>query len=175
MIYTDEKILRTPCVDVLESEVSDLISKLEVELDLSGKNGLPGIGLACPQIGIFKKAAIIRLNEHSINLINCNISKKYDEFTFNEEGCLSFPNKFEKTKRFREIVVENNMVYPHKFVATGLLAVAIQHEIDHLNNILLPDLSLKEDKILINVKIKLRPNDLCNCGSGKKYKKCHGK
>jgi peptide deformylase len=160
MIYTDEKILRTPCDLVLDHEVNDLISKLEEELDISAKRGYPGIGLACPQIGIFKKAAIIRLENYSINLVNCIISEKYDEFIFDNEGCLSFPDRFERTKRYREIVVENNLIYPHK--------------LDHLDGVLLTDLSIKDDIKQQNIKIKIRPNDLCHCGSGKKYKKCHG-
>ena len=56
-------------------------------------------------------------------------------------------------------------------VATGLLAVVIQHEIDHLNSVLFMDhIAPKLDRII--KKIKSGPNDMCPCGSGKKYKKC---
>lgn len=163
MIVTEEKILRTKCEDVLPEEVESLIQKLETELKDST---VPGIGLAAPQIGISKKAAIIRVDDHVINLINPKIVESRDKFIFEGEGCLSFPGKQVRTWRHNEIVVENK-IEPKKFIATGLLAVVIQHEIDHLNNILLPDVEIKEKR-------KMRPNELCFCGSSKKYKRCHG-
>lgn len=170
MIITSEKDLRVHCEDVLSDEVSDLISKLEFELEASGKCGMPGIGLAAPQIGIAKKAAIIRVSDKfSVNLINAKIENGYDKCLFDGEGCLSFPGVFENTMRYQEIHVVDNLVEPHSFIAKGLFAVAIQHELDHLNNILLPDIALKKNKT------KVRPNDLCSCGSMKKYKRCCAK
>ena len=140
MIITNETQLRVKCDDVLPNEAKGLIKQLEYELDLSDKNGFPGIGLAAPQIGIAKKAAIIRINNDlKINLINCKIAGKYDEFLFQGEGCLSFPNKFINTKRYREIWVTDNMFYPYSFIARDLMSVAIQHELDHLDGKLLID------------------------------------
>lgn len=163
MIITDEKKLRIKCEDVLLSESESLIASLEKELFNSKTKG---IGLACPQIQISKKAAIVRIDSRlSVNLINCRIEKSYDEFIFKEEGCLSFPGRKEDTKRFNEIYVVDNLVYPHSFTATGLFSVAIQHELDHLNGILLPD------RKLFKV-VKQKPNEPCLCNSGKKYKKC---
>lgn len=171
MIITDEKLLRVKCEDVTLDEVDDLIIKLDEELKLSADNGLPGIGLAAPQIGIAKKAAIVRINnQFSVNLVNCRIANGYNKLLFDGEGCLSFPGKYEQTMRYQEIHVVDNLVWPHNFVARGLFAVVCQHEIGHYNNELLPDVALK--KITRN---KPRPNDECLCGSGKKYKKCHGK
>lgn len=140
MIITDENQLRVKCEDVLPGEVEDLIRQLEYELELSDKNGFPGIGLAAPQIGISKKAAIIRIdNELKINLINCKISDMRDEFIFSGEGCLSFPGRFIDSKRCREIYVTDNLVYPYSFIARNLMAVVIQHELDHLDGKLLID------------------------------------
>lgn len=167
MIITDENKLRVKCEDVLPLEINNIISKLEDELKISSLNGYPGIGLAAPQIGIAKKAAIIRINdEFSVNLINPVIVKKYDLEEFSGEGCLSFPNRYEKTLRYKEIRVING-VEPKDFIATGLMSVVIQHEIDHLHGKLLPDYAIKQ-------KNKTRPNDPCRCGSGKKFKKCCG-
>ena len=168
MIITDESALRVKCEDVSSDEVDQLRIQLEKELKLSGDRGSPGIGLAAPQIGIAKRMAIIRLNNIEINLINATIVDKYDEMIFEGEGCLSFPGKIVKSKRFNEIRVINGCE-PSNFVATGMLAVVIQHELNHLEGILLPDVEIKE------IKKKVRPNDLCPCGSGKKYKKCCGK
>ena len=135
-------------------EVPNLISLLERELKVSELLGKPGVGLAAPQCGINKHVAIVRFSDISINLVNAEITKKYDPFLFEGEGCLSIPNTRGKTKRFNEIVVSNNLVEPHSFTATGFLAVVIQHEIDHLNGVLFTDHVVKEKSSK-----KLNPND----------------
>jgi peptide deformylase len=144
MIIIDESLLRIKCEPVLLCEINDLKNKLDNVLIWSLNNGFPGVGLACPQIGIAKKMAIVRVGEFKINLINANISVKNDPFEFYGEGCLSFPGRFEKTLRYKEIVVENNFVKPYNFIATDFLAVVISHEIDHLNGILLSDIAIKK-------------------------------
>jgi len=156
------------CEEASPEEVNSIIESLEKELKLSGERGFEGIGLAAPQIGIYKKVAIIRLKGISVNLVNPVIEDKFDPTTIEGEGCLSFPGLKAKTRRFNEIHVKND-VYPENFIATEMLAVVIQHEKDHLDGILLPDVSLKEE---VSVHKKVRPNDLCPCGSGKKNKKC---
>lgn len=142
MIITDESLLRVKCEPVLSSEIDDLISKLETALKWSEKNGRSGVGLACPQIGIAKKMAIIRVDDIKLDLVNAKITKRYYQFEFDGEGCLSFPGRYERTLRHKEIVVEWNLVRPYQFIATGFAAVVIQHEIDHLNGILLPDVAI---------------------------------
>ncbi len=169
IIINNEDALRVKCEDVLSDEVGELISQLELELYNSARLGSEGVGLAAPQIGIAKNIAIVRVsNTLKINLINCKIEKGFDEAIFKNEGCLSFPGRVENTLRFQEIYVKNNLTYPHEFIATGLTAVVIQHELDHLNSILLPDRAIKNKKIIK----KVGPNERCPCGSGKKFKKC---
>jgi len=164
--------LKIKCEQISSLEEADLIIKsLEDELNSSAKLGSPGIGLAAPQCGKYKHVAIIRLGNISIDLINAKIIKSYDEIIFDGEGCLSFPDKILKTKRYNEIVVGNNLCYPHTFTATGLLAVAIQHELDHLNGIVFYEREVA-NKITFD---KVKPNEKCPCNSGFKYKKCHGK
>lgn len=139
MIITDPNKLRPICFPVSLEEVEPIVKKLEIELEQSAKRGFPGVGLAAPQIGIAKSVAIIRVGNIKINLVNAKITKQYHEFEFDGEGCLSFPGLYKKTNRFKEIVVESNLVEPHSFIATDFLAVAIQHEIEHLNQTLLID------------------------------------
>ncbi|MAE86140.1 MAG: hypothetical protein CMB80_25610 [Flammeovirgaceae bacterium] len=146
MIITDEKLLRVGCVDVLPEEVSDLREKLEAELKRSAELGRPGIGLSCPQIGIAKNMAIVRIStgtgvSHNVDLVNCRIAEAYDEADFLGEGCLSFPDMLANTRRYKEIKVVDNLVEPREFIATGLFGVCIQHELDHLKGVLLPDLA----------------------------------
>jgi peptide deformylase len=142
MIITDENLLRVKCDIVLPCEINDLRVKLEEGLAWSARNDHPGIGLACPQIGIAKRMAIIRIENTKIDLVNAKIVQKYYQFQFDNEGCLSFPDRYERTLRYKEIVVGENLVFPHRFIATDLIAVAIQHETDHLNGILLSDVAI---------------------------------
>jgi peptide deformylase len=183
MIVSDEKILRTKNEYVKPEEVDELILLLEKGLNHSAAMGRPGIGLACPQIGVNKKAAIVRINVNgsydlSVNLVNARIEKGYNPFLFKEEGCLSFNGELRDTMRYQEIHVVDNMVKPYSFVATGLMAVAIQHELDHLDGVLFFDRMVQKNSL----KVKVRPNDLCICGKTdsitgkiKKYKKCCGR
>ncbi|HWZ21397.1 MAG TPA: peptide deformylase [Cytophagaceae bacterium] len=174
IITNDEEALRVKCLDVSPDEVGELIALLESELDNSNRLGRVGIGLAAPQIGIAKNIAIVRLLKNGIydlevNLINAKIEKGYDQIIFRDEGCLSFPGRVENTMRYQEVYLSNNLIYPHKFIATGLMAVVCQHELDHLNGILLSDRALTK----ISTK-KVGPNEQCPCNSGKKYKRCCG-
>lgn len=175
IIKNNEEALRVKCEDVKPEEIGELVELLERELDISAKLGSPGIGLALPQIGIAKKLAIVRIDDIKVNLVNARIEVGYDLSIFKDEGCLSFPGRVENTMRYQEIKIADNAVYPHSFIATGLTAICIQHELDHLNSVLLPDRAIK-------AKVKIGPNDPCFCGTIdvntgkiKKYKKCHGK
>ena len=178
IITNNEEALRVKCEDVSLDEVGTLIETLQNELNYANRLGKGGIGLAAPQIGIAKNIAIIRMdNNLNINLVNCKIEKGYNPTLFKQEGCLSFPGRLEDTTRFQEIYAVNNLTYPHSFVATGLLAVVVQHEIGHLNSDLFMDHLAPQPK-----KSKVGPNDPCICGQidiltgrVKKFKKCCGK
>jgi peptide deformylase len=133
-------------------------------LELSLKESItPGIGLAAPQIGINTNIAIVRTSRHSINLVNPIIVEKNKGFVNFGEGCLSLPGVAVNTQRYREVFVKDDL-RPEGFVVTGLAAIAVQHECDHLSGILITDRSVGKKKV--------GRNDRCPCGSGKKYKKC---
>lgn len=152
IITNNEDLLKIPCEDVLPEEIAHIRMALENELRISEKAGRPGIGLAAPQIGIYKKMAIVRVGLHlSVDLVNCKISKGYDLSLFKDEGCLSFPGRVENTMRYQEIHVIDNAANPASFIATGLFAVCIQHELDHLNGTLLPERSLNFKKNTVNL------------------------
>ena len=155
MIITDISKLREVCTPVLDEEIEEIKSKLEQELHRSARRGKPGIGLAAPQIGINKRMAIVRIKsssgtEYNIDLINPQILEQHDPISF-EEGCLSMPGETITTTRFNEINVKT-AGKPHHLKATGLIAVCIQHEIDHLDGILMFDRAVtKEDQIKDNL------------------------
>ncbi|HUU88453.1 MAG TPA: peptide deformylase [Candidatus Glassbacteria bacterium] len=168
MIVTDIKDLKDICVPIASAEEEkEIVEQLEKELEISGNNGFPGIGLAAPQIGIKKRVAIIRVDKtNTINLINSFIIRG-DDTVVSEEGCLSLPGKTSKVKRFLNLQIKNNSFLngSTKFAAYGLSAICIQHEMDHWEGILMLD---KEISIYDNI----GPNMSCPCKSGLKFKKC---
>jgi peptide deformylase len=97
-----------------------------------------GCGLAAPQIGILEKIVVIDLrdDEHIVyRLINPAIMWKSDELIESDEGCLSLPGLRRSVKRHERVSVEYlNESFQKQTIdnAEGLLAVCLQHEIDHL-------------------------------------------
>ena len=96
----------------------------------------PGVGLAATQVNVHKQVIVIDISETHDQLrvlINPRILAK-DGSQFCEEGCLSVPGIYEEVERALKVVVEAEDEHgvTHKFEAEGLLAVCIQHEMDHL-------------------------------------------
>ncbi len=95
-----------------------------------------GVGLAAVQVGVLKRVIVIDLGEEDGEryvLINPKIIKTKGSQEV-EEGCLSFPNKFAKVIRPKEVVVEALNEKGEKITIKGkdMLAQAIMHEVDHL-------------------------------------------
>jgi peptide deformylase len=98
----------------------------------------PGIGLAATQIDVHLRVIVIDLSEKRDALqvfINPEILNAGGEVTVHEEGCLSVPGIFENVERPGTITVRalNERGEAFSIEAEGLLAVCLQHEIDHLN------------------------------------------
>lgn len=165
LITNDEERLRVVCENVLPDEIGPIRDALDSELDRLNRLGRAGIGLAAPQIGIAKKMSIVRLDGCNLDLVNCEIQSGCDETIFQNEGCLSFPGRVEVTKRFQQIYIVGNAVGDASFIASGMLAIVCQHELDHTSQKLFFDRAIP--KI-----VKVPPNDPCVCLSGKKFKKC---
>lgn len=105
----------------------------------------PGIGLAANQIGKPLRILVIDIQkpDHEqglIVLVNPQIVGAQGETTF-EEGCLSVPEFFSNVKRFEEVTVRgfDKNEKAVEITANGLLAVTLQHEIDHLEGRLFID------------------------------------
>lgn len=108
----------------------------------------PGIGLAAPQIGVLKRAFVFDIGEGLVSYINPEIvwrSKKMEE---EEEGCLSVPDIKVSIKRSEKIKVRALTPEGKKveFKAEGLLARVIQHEVDHLDGVLVLDRTSKAER-----------------------------
>ncbi|AWI78941.1 peptide deformylase [Parazoarcus communis] len=96
----------------------------------------PGIGLAATQVDVHKRVVVIDISEDQTGLmalINAEIIERSGE-QICEEGCLSVPGIYEKVTRAERVRVKalNEKGEAFELEAEGLLAVCIQHELDHL-------------------------------------------
>jgi len=106
-------------------------------------------GLAAPQIGVSLRVIVIGMpGEEDIVLINPEIVKKSGERLL-DEGCLSLPGYFAEIKRAESVTVKggDRNGKEIRIKATGLLAQALEHEIDHLNGQLYIDHLESMDKL----------------------------
>ena len=105
----------------------------------------PGIGLAAPQVGEKLRLAVIDLmpgNEPApMVLVNPEVVRVSEELATREEGCLSLPGQYaDVTRPARARVRYHDLAGARQEVeAEGLLAVCLQHEIDHLDGVLFVD------------------------------------
>lgn len=98
----------------------------------------PGIGLAATQVDVHERLIVIDISETRDRLqafVNPEIVGASDEVQIHEEGCLSVPGIFEEVERPERVRVKALDLDGKAFTceADGLLAVCLQHEIDHLN------------------------------------------
>ncbi len=131
--YENDEILRKKAREV--EVIDDRIKELALDM-METMHKYDGLGLAAPQVGILKRIIVIDLYEEGTQFILINpviIKQKGEQIV--EEGCLSFPDKFGKVKRPKEVVVEALDIDGKKvrLVGRDLLAQALCHEIDHLN------------------------------------------
>jgi len=98
-----------------------------------------GVGLAAPQVGISLRLAVAEVEKQLYYLINPQITSRSQEKIISEEGCLSLPCEFFPILRSETVTVRymNEKGLPRKLRATGFLATVIQHEVDHLDGILI--------------------------------------
>lgn len=135
-IYPDP-ILRKKCQPV--KKVTDGIKKLiDDMLETMHKN--EGIGLAAPQVGVKKRVIVIDVGNGPLALVNPKIAEKEGKDVL-EEGCLSLPEIFVQVKRGAKIIIEglDRKGKKIEIEATHLAARALQHEVDHLDGILIID------------------------------------
>lgn len=141
LYYPDEKLHQvsapvTEFNDELKQLVSDMFETMYAD---------EGIGLAAPQINVFKKIVVIdvvneKKPEDQLVLINPEFTHK-EGSTGIDEGCLSVPGLRGKVERSEKVTVKAQNLNGEFFElnADGLLAICLQHEIDHLNGKLFID------------------------------------
>lgn len=138
-----DRVLRQPAKRI--AKVDQSIRQLAYEM-LQTMYSADGIGLAAPQVGIHKQIIVIDCEPDNpenppLILINPVIKRFGRSLCDYQEGCLSVPGVYMDVNRPEEVEVaykdENGR--PQTLKATGLLARAIQHEIDHLNGVMFVD------------------------------------
>jgi len=136
-----DPVLRTPAEPV--AEVDDEVRQLIDDM-LETMYDADGVGLAAPQVGVSRRVIVIDVREPDVApfaLVNPVIVERADEVERGEEGCLSIPGLRDIVERSAKVVVEglDRDGLPRRIEAEGLLARALQHEVDHLDGILFID------------------------------------
>ncbi|ANQ83192.1 peptide deformylase [Azoarcus olearius] len=131
--YPDPRLHRRAApVDTVDDDVRKLIDDMAETMYEA-----PGIGLAATQVDVHRRVVVIDISEDKsglMALINPQIVERDGEQVC-EEGCLSVPGVYEKVTRAERVTVRalDRNGHPFELAAEGLLAVCIQHEIDHLD------------------------------------------
>ena len=131
---------KTSPVTTLDGDLQELIDDM-----IETMYAAPGVGLAAPQVGVSKRLAVIDISTKEADvpllvLINPVFLRREGSIEF-EEGCLSIPEYTAKIGRAEKVVVRSTdrKGKEMEIEAEGLLAIALQHEIDHLDGLLLID------------------------------------
>lgn len=129
--------------DPLSKEIQALLPKM---LETMRKAG--GVGLAAPQIGRSIRLAVAEVEGKIFCLINPEITSHSQEKIICEEGCLSLPGEFLPILRSEKVTVryQNEKGLSKKISAAKLLAIVIQHEVDHLDGILIVNRHKKQQQ-----------------------------
>ena len=130
-------ILRKKCskVEAIDFSINKLLDEMLILMKAND-----GVGLAANQAGVNQAVVVINTPEKIYKMINPRITKKKGRINF-DEGCLSFPELSLSIRRAKEVWVsfQDEQAREVDLKAEGVLAVILQHEIDHINGILFID------------------------------------
>lgn len=120
--------------DPLAPEIQELLPRM-----IKTMHKERGVGLAAPQIGLSLRLAVAEVDGKEYYWINPEITSLSQEKIISEEGCLSLPGEFFPILRSEKVTVKylNEKGLPKKLRATGFLATVVQHEVDHLDGVLI--------------------------------------
>lgn len=148
-----------PILETVSTPVETVTDEVRQQLDdmLETMYAAPGIGLAAIQVGIPRRMLVIDVSREGeekapLHIINPEITWVSDDDQLYEEGCLSLPEQYAEVQRPAEVKVSylDRNGDRQELHADGLLAVCLQHEMDHLDGILFVDhiSALKRNMIL---------------------------
>lgn len=139
LYFPDAQLRRTAeAVSNVDGQVAKLVDQM-----LETMYEAPGIGLAATQVNVHQRIVVIDVSENNdtpLTFINPQILHSDGQAEM-QEGCLSIPGVYENVKRPSDVRIAaiNREGDPFEMDADGLLAVCIQHEVDHLNGKLFVD------------------------------------
>ncbi len=157
--YPDERLYtRAKVVDQVGEEIRTLVSDMAETMYAA-----PGVGLAATQVDVHKRVIVIDVSESRdqlLVLINPTIIERSGTKEC-EEGCLSVPGVYEMVERAERIKVRALGLDGRKFEteAQGLLAVCIQHEMDHLEGKVFVDYLSRLKQARIRAKMRKRQRE----------------
>lgn len=154
--YYPDGVLRQQCKEVLPEQVDHILSQFIPEMT-TVMHRYNGVGLAAPQVGLAERFFIVfdQDNKKIIVLINPEITTKSGKAT-SDEGCLSVPGIYGKVTRAAKITVQfiGSSGKTEVITAEGSLSYIIQHELDHLNGMLLIDRFSTAKKLSLRRKLQ---------------------
>jgi peptide deformylase len=108
----------------------------------------PGIGLAATQVGVVRRLLVYRIEDETHALVNPEVEAVVDEAEIAEEGCLSVPGIVVPVERPLVVDVRAQDLHGERleFTAEGLEARVIQHELDHLDGVLIIDRTTRQER-----------------------------
>lgn len=141
------KILTTPTVDVAREELDMVKNAIPSFLEVMRTHR--GIGLAAPQVGVPLRFAVIHTEDTPFILINPVIVTRSKVETISTEGCLSIPAKQVTVMRNLEVSVQALDIHWNKvtYDVSGLTSICFQHEIDHLDGVLMTSRRSLEEEL----------------------------
>lgn len=133
--------LHTPCEAILPEDISSDEIQTLIDDMIETMNSANGIGIAAIQINVLKRVLIAQLSSGTTVLINPKIISPSEAMIVGEEGCLSIPGVFGTVERHKKIRVKalDRHGDPVRLSLTGMDAVVVQHEVDHLDGVLFTD------------------------------------
>jgi len=136
-------------VAVVDARIRQLVDDM-----LETMYAAEGVGLAATQVDVHERVIVMDTSENHdrpLVLINPELVRRSEELAFNEEGCLSVPDTYDKVARHAQVTVRalGRDGAPYELDAQGLTAVCIQHEMDHLQGRVFVEYlsALKRDRI----------------------------
>ena len=162
VIYPDDILIRKSAdVSEIDQELVDFVEDMRETMYASN-----GIGLAAPQVARNIRVITIDVDPEKggksfMHLINPVILESHGKTTY-DEGCLSFPGLVAEVRRKKELHVQAYDVHGTliDFEADGLLAICLQHELDHLNGVTFVDrLSPVQKTLVVRDYLKRREED----------------
>jgi peptide deformylase len=143
------RLFGDPVLKTVAAEVDDIDGKLVRLADemLEAMYDAPGLGLAAPQVGVRKQLFVYDIGEGPATVVNPTIREARGEWVY-DEGCLSIPNLYVEIARPKEVLLggwdlDGNEV---SIEADELLARLFQHELDHLQGVLMFDRMTPEQR-----------------------------